>query len=311
MKKIDLRRIDLNLLVVFDVLMQERSVTRAAERLGRTQSAVSHALARLREQLDDPLLVKSGARMDASPFAEHLVLEVRPILSNIERVLVPPQAFDPATTAREFRIAIPDINASLFPLLAARMRRAAPACLLEWLARDGNAALAVAEGRIDVALLPSAVPLPDGVDFTEAGAFKWASFVRKAHPAASAWGRAAWSKWPHVGVRVGMRVDSPVDTAASLADDRRQITTWVPHFSAVAPLLAHTDLIATLPMLVMVDTIKPYGLRVLKAPIRIEPMPHRLIWSRRLGNDAAVRWLRSQVEAVLNEVTAAADAAMP
>lgn len=85
MNEIDLRRVDLNLLVVFDVLMEERSVTRAADRLGRTQSAISHALGRLREQLGDPLLVKSGMRMLPSPFAEHLVMEVRPILANMAR----------------------------------------------------------------------------------------------------------------------------------------------------------------------------------------------------------------------------------
>ena len=82
MHEIDLRRIDLNLLVVFDVLMRERSVTRAAASLARTQSAVSHALARLREQLGDPLLVKVGGRMTPSPRAEQLadLLELRPLL---------------------------------------------------------------------------------------------------------------------------------------------------------------------------------------------------------------------------------------
>ena len=76
MNDIDLRRLDLNLLVTFEVLMTERSVTRAAERLSRTQSAVSHALSRLREQVGDPLLIKVGGRMAPSPFAERLIEEV-------------------------------------------------------------------------------------------------------------------------------------------------------------------------------------------------------------------------------------------
>ena len=78
MNKIDLRRIDLNLLLLFDVLMQVGSVSKAADQLGRTQSAVSHALGRLREQLGDPLLVKVGGRMQPSPYAMELVQEVRP-----------------------------------------------------------------------------------------------------------------------------------------------------------------------------------------------------------------------------------------
>ncbi len=80
MNQIDLRRFDLNLLVAFDVLMIERSVTRAAERLGRTQSAVSHSLSRLREQFGDPLLVKGGLRMQPTAFALDLIEQARPML---------------------------------------------------------------------------------------------------------------------------------------------------------------------------------------------------------------------------------------
>ena len=311
MNKIDLRRIDLNLLVVFDVLMAERNVTRAADRLGRTQSAVSHALARLRAQLGDPLLVKSGGRMVPSPFAEHLVGEVRPILSSIGRVLVPPQAFEAATTTREFRVAIPDLNDALFPLLAERVRREAPLAGLEWALRDENVLFAVVEGQIDMALVPAGLALPDGIEHVMVKPLKWASFVCRGHPAIKGWGKAAWLKWPHVAVRVGARMPSPVEAAASRVDGRRRITTWVPHFSAVAPLLARTDLIATLPVLVMVDALERFGLCALKAPIHLEPMLHRLVWSRRLGNDPAIRWLRGHVEHVFGAVLGAAQAALP
>src|ERR1700710_2656493 len=80
MNEIDLRRFDLNLLVVFEVLMAERNVTRAAERLGRTQSAVSHSLSRLRQQLNDPLLIKAGVRMAPTTFALDLLEQARPLL---------------------------------------------------------------------------------------------------------------------------------------------------------------------------------------------------------------------------------------
>ena len=311
MNEIDLRRVDLNLLVVFDVLMEERSVTRAADRLGRTQSAISHALGRLREQLGDPLLVKSGMRMLPSPFAEHLVMEVRPILANIRRVLVPPQAFEPATTTRAFRIAIPDLNNSLFPQLVACIRREAPQVDLEWASRDDGVLLALLEGRVDIALVPSAVSLPDGTEPADVKPLRWASFVRKGHPAVKEWGKAAWNKWPHMAVRVGARMPSPVEAAAASASGRRRITTWVPHFSAVAPLLARTDLIATLPVLVMADVLDRFGLRALVAPIQLEPMGHRLVWSSRLGNDPALRWLRRHVATVFDEVLAASEAALP
>ena len=106
MQEIDLTRLDLNLLVTFEVLMSEGSVTRTATRLGRTQSAVSHALSRLRDQLGDPLLVKTGSGMAPSPFAEDLIKEVRPILRNIQRVVAPPEPFV-STRLRIDRRALP------------------------------------------------------------------------------------------------------------------------------------------------------------------------------------------------------------
>ncbi len=312
MHQIDLRRVDLNLLVVFDVLMAQRSVTRAAHELGRTQSAVSHALGRLREQLGDPLMVKVGGRMVPSPFAEALVDDVRLILSSIRRVLVPPAAFDPATTTRRFLVALPDLNDTVFPLLTQRMRHEAPGAMVEWVTRDERAVLQIAEGQIDMALVPAAQPLPEGVAYAATTALAWATFARKNHPAIKGWGKAAWARWPHVAVRVGLPVvSSPVDAASGLVKTQRQVAVWVPSFSAVAPLLAHTDLLATLPMLAMFDRLDRFGLRALKTPIHIDPMPHRLIWSARLANEPALRWLRGHVAAVMAQVLAAADAAMP
>ena len=103
MKEIQLHRIDLNLLVVFEALMQEGSVAGAAAKLNKTPSAVSHALARLRDQVGDPLMVKVGGRMQASPFALQLIDDVRPILNSIKRVLKLPEPFDPAVSRRTAR----------------------------------------------------------------------------------------------------------------------------------------------------------------------------------------------------------------
>src|SRR5215468_8631775 len=98
MNDIDLRRFDLNLLVVFELLMAERSVTRAAARLGRTQSAVSHSLSRLRDQLGDPLLVKGGHFMLPTAFALEFMEQARPILHSMRRILSPRYVFDPTTS---------------------------------------------------------------------------------------------------------------------------------------------------------------------------------------------------------------------
>ena len=311
MKEIDLRRIDLNLLVVFEVLMRERSVTRAADRLGRTQSAVSHALARLREQVGDPLLVKHAGGMRASPFAEQLAEQVRPILRSIQRVLVPPQAFDPATSRRVFRVALPDLTPSLFPLLMARVRKEAPGASVEWVTRSREAMLALAEGQTDVALIPAALPPQEGVDRLDVGALAWATFARRDHPAIADWGPEAWARWPHVVVSASERIDSPVNTASSGANRGRTVGARVPQFSAVAPLLAHTDLLATLPIVVMHENLGRFGLCALPAPVPLAPMPHCLAWSQRLGNDPALRWIRAHLHAVFVEVLEAAGRLVP
>src|ERR1043165_4635427 len=134
MNEIDLRRFDLNLLIVFDVLMAERSVTRAAERLGRTQSAVSHSLARLRAQLGDPLLIKGARHMEPTPFATAFIEQAQPILRDIQRVLAPRRRFEPRGSRRVFRLAVPDFALGLFTALLARLHAEAPGISIEWTA---------------------------------------------------------------------------------------------------------------------------------------------------------------------------------
>lgn len=298
MQEIDLRRIDLNLLLVFDVLMTERNVTRAAHRLGRTQSAVSHALARLREQLDDPLLVKTAQGMKASPFAERVAEQVRPILADIARALTPRQSFEAARSERVFRLAAPDFATAFFPQLQQQVLRLAPAVALEWMIPNESTQVHLLEGHLDLAIVPASVRLADGIEGSAAGALHWTCFARREHPAWKDWDSTAWSRWPHVVVRVGDRLSSPVTQSIGAQGIQRRIGAWVPNFSAVAPLLAHSDLIATLPSLTLMDTLDRYGLESHPVPFDIAPIPQMLIWSTRHGADPAVIWLREQVNAV-------------
>src|SRR5450631_710594 len=163
MNEIDLHGLDLNLLVTFEVLMTEGNVTRAARRLGRTQSAVSHALQRLREQVGDPLIVNAGGRMRPSPFALTLIEEVRPILRNIQRVVASPEPFEPATSKRVFRIAVPAFSVLLSAVFE-RVHAVAPGVSLEWMLPNVHAPPAAVEGQIDIAHLGGDSHLPDGLD---------------------------------------------------------------------------------------------------------------------------------------------------
>jgi DNA-binding transcriptional LysR family regulator len=284
---------------VFEVLMAERSVTRAAERLGRTQSAVSHSLSRLRSQLDDPLLNKGGVRMQPTAFALDLVEQARPMLRGIQRVLSPKHVFDPKTSQRVFRLAAPDFMLTLFTSLLDRLRTDAPGVSVEWTAPREPTLLDVAEGQIDIAIVPAELRLPEGVAGEAIGALEWRCFGRKAHPAFGRWGRGSWSKWPHLVVRVGDSLTSPVNVAATAAGLERTVAGWVPHFSAIAPVLAGSDLLATLPAIAMAETLHPYRLESRKVPFPIAPLPHAMIWSKGRSRDPGLSWLRDRLRPII------------
>jgi DNA-binding transcriptional LysR family regulator len=299
MNEIDLRRFDLNLLVVFEVLMVERSVTRAAERLGRTQSAVSHSLSRLRSQLGDPLLIKGGVRMQPTAFALDLMEQARPMLRGIQRVLSPRHAFDPSNSRRIFRLAMPDFMLTVFTDLLARLRSEASGVSIEWTVPRESTLLDVAEGQIDVAIVPAQLRLPEGVSGEPVGALNWRCFARQNHPAFSDWGRESWSHWPHLAVRVGDNLTSPVNLAAASAGLERMIAGWVPHFSAIAPVLARSDLLTTLPSIAMAETLHPYRLDSRQVPFPIAPLPHAAVWSSGRSGDPEIAWLRERLRPVI------------
>jgi len=299
MNEIDLRRFDLNLLIVFEVLMTERSVSRAADRLGRTQSAVSHSLSRLRSQLGDPLLIKGGVRMQPTAVALDLIEQTRPMLRGIQRVLSPRHVFDPASSRRVFRVAAPDFMLTVFAHLLSRLRSDAPGVSAEWTAPREPTLLDVAEGQIDVAIVPAELRLPEGVAGESLGALGWRCYGRKKHPAFARWNRQTWTRWPHLVVRIGDSLTSPVNVAASAAGLDRTIAGWVPHFSAIAPVLANSDLLATLPVIAMVETMHAFDLESREVPFPIAPLPHVMVWSTTRSRDPAMNWLRDRLRPIV------------
>lgn len=307
MNKINLARIDLNLLVTFEALMDLRSVGLAADRLGRTPSAISHALARLRVQLDDPLMVKVGGRMQPSPFALTLIEEVKPILRAIQRVISPSEPFDPATSQRVFRIAMPafpSIISDVFECTSAE----APNVKIEWLDPDFAAYPAVADGMIDLAHLGGETRLPDGLDVLDMTPWTWVTFARADHPCLGNWSMAEWLKWPHLMVRIDNGVRNPIQERMIEMGGNRRIGGLIPNFAAVAPLVARTNMLATFPPMVMVRDADTYGLRALKPPVEMPPFRVRFFWSSRLAADPGNVWFRRIVIGAFQRLQAETDA---
>jgi DNA-binding transcriptional LysR family regulator len=310
MNEIDLNQIDLNLLVTLEVLMREGSVTLAAKRLGRTQSAVSHALGRLRVQLGDPLMVKAGGRMSPSPFALKLAADLRPILQNIQRVIAPPEPFDPKASQRTFRIAAPHIALAVMTGIIAQVQREAPNVTVEWLNASNEGIAAVAAGLIDIGELGGTTAIPEGLEVFQGRPWTWFTYARRNHPAIDDWGLEAWTKWPHLKLRIGNDVPSPVEEIARGDGPQRRIGAWVNTGFAVAPLIASTDMLATLPPIGIRQGLAEFGLRVLEPPIPVPPMPVRFLWSARLRNDPGGHWFRTIVLDVFEEEQRKGEAAV-
>ncbi|MBC5763078.1 LysR family transcriptional regulator [Ramlibacter albus] len=151
---IDLTNTDLNLLVVFDVLMRERSVARAAQLLGRTSSAVSHALARLREQFGDSLLVRRGTQMEPTPRAKAMWPAVKTVLESIRSLLRNPSDFESWRSSIVIRLAIADVHPALYARVFNGLRAAAPGMALVWRPVHEGTLEELADGELDLAMLP-------------------------------------------------------------------------------------------------------------------------------------------------------------
>jgi DNA-binding transcriptional LysR family regulator len=294
MNEIQLHRLDLNLLVTFQALMDARSVTIAADKLGKTPSAVSHALGRLREQLDDPLMIKVGGKMQPSPFALQLIEDVRPILRSIQRVVSPPQPFDPAKSRRIFRLALPTMP-GLMSRVFERISAEAPDVALEWTSPSQRAYGQVAEGLVDIAMLGSGNPMPDGVTEKIMPPLRVYVFARSGHPALQNWGREAWLKWPHIMISLGTAARTSVDEQALKLGLERRIGALIPDFGAAAPLLARTNLLFNNFSISLIDDIDVHNLQVLQSPIGRVAGTLRFMWSSRLANDPGQQWLRRTV----------------
>lgn len=294
MSEIQLHRLDLNLLVTFDVLMNEGSVAGAAEKLGKTPSAVSHALARLREQVGDPLMVKVGGKMQPSPFALALIEDVRPILRSIQRVVSPPQDFDPASSTRTFRIAVPAIP-SLISAVFSRLSKEASGVSLEWVGLGPHLYAAVADERVDLACLGADKPLPEGLMDHVMPPLERYTFMRRGHPARENWGKQVWLDWPHVVVGMSGAARQTVEERLRQDGLDRRIGAHIPEFSGIAPLLAGSNMLATIAKPFLGADIRTYGLIWHRPPVELPKLTLRFFWSARLAADPGNRWLRGLI----------------
>ena len=300
-----LHQIDTNLLVALDVLLEERHVTRAAQRLGITQSAMSQTLQRLRETLDDPLLVRSGRTMVATPRGESLAGPLRAALRNLALVL-DDVTVDEATLERRFSITCLDTySISLVPALFAQIAARAPHVEVEVLPYDRDRVW----DRLRSGSAELAITNPDpGPSDMNAAPFLQESMlglVRKGHPLLDGdLTVERYAQWPHAVVRITGRGDSLIDRLLAEQGLKRRIVGRTPFFLSAPSIVVESDLIMTVPKSAARIFARQWPLEVFVPPVGPMAYQANLAWPRWLDADPGHRWMRELVLEIGREMSA-------
>lgn len=297
-----LHGVDLNLLLAFDALADARSVTRAAERAGVTQSAMSHTLAKLRRHFDDPLLVRGSGGMDLTPRAEAMRVPVRAALVALRRAMEGAPTFDPASAERTFRLSAPDLFVTLVaPALRARARDDAPGISFTFTSPTATDRAALETGDLDLCVLPEMARVDVGD--APAGHLRRRGLLREGFRAFVAAGgplggrkrlsRCAFLDAPHVVV--SPRGGGPGLVDAYLEGDERFVAARVASFAVALELVARTDLLLTGPASLRSVADARGDVRHFPVPIELPTHGIAMVWHPRFDQDPAHRWFRDRL----------------
>jgi len=288
---------ELNLLVIFDCVMTERSITRTARRLSMTQPAVSNAVARMRSAWDDELFVKDGRNIQPTSYAKNLWQQVKDPLYQLSQA-IEPDDFEPKTVQRTFRIAVTDIIVdSLWLEMRHFFERHAPGINLHAVPYTIDNAQQVLDDA-DVDLVISSVT-PDEPSIRSSHLFEscLVCAMRHDHPLAqSELSIEDFVAAEHLLVSLSGDSYGLTDRVLQQYDLTRRIAMTVNHFSSAAPLLIETDLIAILPSGAIYKDVENGKLAVAHCPVEIPKTAISMLWHKRQDKDTGLKWLREHIE---------------
>jgi DNA-binding transcriptional LysR family regulator len=313
------RTLDLNLLRVFDTVMAERNITRAATQLSMTQPAVSNALRRLREALNDELLSRSG--FGVAPTARALALwpAVRAALANLEASIAPGQ-FDPAVAQHNFLLTMADATAAiLIPPLIRYVEAVAPQVNLRVLpltTRDPRALLDSGEADVAIGYFPAVVAGLglQAMQSSELPSFlhhqiysgEYVCVLRREHPMAAQFAKHGMSldefcAGHHLLVSFSGRPFGLIDEALSTHNRTRRIVLTVNQFFTAGQVVANSDLFTVLPRHFVASTGISDLLQVIELPFEVPPVRVDLLWHRHKQTSAAQQWMRAAIIAAAEQ----------
>ncbi|WP_438951948.1 LysR substrate-binding domain-containing protein [Porticoccus sp.] len=303
----NIRNVDLNLLVYLDVLLKERNVTRAAENMGISQPAMSNGLRRLRDLFNDPLLVRTSDGMTPTERAEQLQPVVREVLASVEKAVAPRHQFNAASADRVFRISVSDYTEStLLPHLMRRLRSEAPNITLDVLTPSDISYQDVEQGSIDLVINRFDV-LPQSFhqmtiwrdSFSCVASihnpiihnFTLDNYLDSGH---------VWVSKTGMGIGVGMEPGAEqrlgwVDEALTRIGKKRRIRVFTRHYQAAMRLAELRDLVITLPTKAASLLVDNPHVAILEPPFEIPEIELKMAWSPLLQHNPAHQWIRRTI----------------
>jgi DNA-binding transcriptional LysR family regulator len=295
-------KIDLHLIRVLHTVLMERSVSRAAVRLGMHQPAVSAALKRLRDLAGDPLLVRSGAGMIPTDTGLRMVEPAARILRAAEVLFTDARGFDPQSASTTFRIAASDYLDPLFlPQLVAQIKTQAPLCHIEIypLSADAHYHAHLSQGEVDL-VIGNWRELPEDLHMGRLFGDEVVCLVNADHPAARrGWDQAAWLDAEHIAptpTHPGARgvIDDHLDTLGL----QRNITARCAHFGLIPAMVAQSLLVLTTGRQYCERFLGSGPLVILKPPIEFPRLMYYQLWHARTHTSTSGAWLRERVKSV-------------
>jgi DNA-binding transcriptional LysR family regulator len=292
-----LSRADLNLLQTLWVLLEEKHVTRAAERCFLSQPAMSRALERLREAFGDELLIRHGRAYQRTARGERLLQELESVLPRLESLLTG-DAFNPALSNARFQVAMTDHACFVvLPALVRRLKTAASRLRLEIIASHDRRFEDLASGKLDLVLDAAGAPsdLQSEMLFSD----EFVCVVATKHPLrARRLTLDQYLKHSHVVVNVLSGQQIPVDRPLAALAVKRQVGLVMPFFGPAVAAVAESNMILTAPKRLAARLAKGIGVRMIPAPVELKGFKYEMSWHPRLTADPAHEWFRDQVRAV-------------
>ncbi|MEM1198927.1 MAG: LysR family transcriptional regulator [Pseudomonadota bacterium] len=303
MSEVNLSKIDLNLLVALEVLLEERHVSKSAARLGLSQPAMSRTLGRLRAVFDDPLIVRTQSGYEPTARAEKLENSLKAVLGEIRGVFASAE-FDPATAEDTFRLSTLDYSELvIFPEFMSRLRKAAPGVKVDVQQRSIFSINDIEAGTTDMSIGVMPKNLPKHCRAEKLFEDDYVCVMHADHPLASrALTLEGYLAFPHSTIDTGKSAGSAVDDALARVGAERRVLKRSPHFIASLFSLGKSDLLQTVPRRLASPLLAPANLVLNELPFEVDPIALSQLWHARDHDHPPHRWLREQMRLAAQSV---------